>query len=131
MKKLIASAALLAALATTAIADPVTGVWKTEVDDGAYAHVKVSKCGDKICGTFARTFNAEGEYKSDVLGKRVFWDMTPEGNGAYSSDKSGKIWRPSNGKTYNAKMTLKSPNALLVQGCLGPICPKQNWIRVQ
>ena len=77
-----------------------------------------------------RTFNSSGEYQSENLNKRFLWDMVPAGNGLYSPDKSGRVWRPSNGKTYKARMTLKSPNALLLEGCLGPICPDQNWKRV-
>lgn len=131
MKKLVVSAALFFGLAGAALADPVEGVWKTEVDDGAFAHVDMAACGDTICGVIARTFNSSGEYQSPNLGKRLVWDMKPEGNGKYSSDKSGKIWRPANGKTYRSKMGLSNANTLIVQGCLGPICPKQTWTRVQ
>jgi uncharacterized protein (DUF2147 family) len=112
--------------AGAAFADPVVGTWQTEVDDGAYAHVKVSTCGAALCGTIARTFNNTGEYKSENLGKQLVWDMTPAGGGDY---KNGQIWRPSNGKTYKSKMAL-SGNTLEVSGCVGPICSKQTWSRV-
>ena len=131
MKSVLTATVAVLGFAGVALADPAEGVWKTEVDDGAYAHISIAKCGAKLCGTFVRTFNSDGEYKSDVIGKRVFWDMNPEGGGVYSSDKSGRIWRPSNDKTYKSKMTLTGTNSLLVQGCVGPICPKQNWTRVK
>ncbi len=120
-----AAAALLAAGA--AAADPAVGTWKTEVDDGAYAHVNVATCGANLCGTIARTFNNTGEYASANLGKTLVWDMTPGGGGAYSG---GQIWQPSTGKTYKSKMAL-SGNKLLVSGCVGPICRKQTWTRVK
>ena len=131
MKTLIATVVVSLGLAGAAAADPVLGLWKTEVDDGSYAHVEMYSCGDKVCGKFARTFNAEGEYQSANLNKQFVWDMKAAGDGSYSPDKSGRIWRPSNDKTYKAKMTLEGADTLIVQGCLGPICPKQTWTRVK
>jgi len=122
---LIAAIAVLG-FASAAFADPAEGTWKTQVDDGAYAYVKVEECGAALCGTIARTFNDSGEYKSQNLGKKLVWDMQPAGDGAY---KDGQIWQPSTGKTYRSKMAL-SGNTLKVSGCVGPICKKQTWSRV-
>lgn len=126
MRMILTAAVAAMAFAGAAYADPALGTWKTQVDDGAYAHVKMSQCGAKICGTISRTFNASGEYKSENLGKKLVWDMTPAGGGAY---KKGKVWQPSTGKTYSSKMAL-SGNSLKVSGCVGPICKKQTWSRV-
>ena len=125
-KFLTSALAGLALSAGAALADPVEGTWKTEVDDGAYAYVQMSPCGANICGVIAKTFNASGEYKSENLGKQLVWDMQPSGNGAYSG---GKIWQPSTGKVYKSKMAL-SGNTLNVSGCVGPFCKKQTWSRV-
>ena len=127
MKKTMAAAVIGLSLAGAALADPVEGVWKTQVDDGAYAHVRMSKCGQAICGVIARTFNGSGEYKSANIGKKLVWDMQAQGGGAY---KGGKIWQPSTDKTYKSKMAL-SGNSLQVSGCFGPICKKQTWSRVK
>lgn len=130
MKKLLAGAALVLAMAGSALAaDPVEGVWQTEVDDGAYALVTMAPCGGKICGVISRTFNAEGEYKSENIGKALVWDMVPAGDGSYAD---GQIWQPSTGKIYRSKMSM-SGNQLSVSGCVagGLICKKQNWQRVQ
>ncbi|WP_407493226.1 DUF2147 domain-containing protein [Pseudooceanicola sp. MF1-13] len=126
MRKALLTIALTFA-ATTAMADPVEGVWKTQVDDGAYAHVTMKPCGGAICGTISRTFNSTGEYKSANLGKNLVWDMKPAGGGNYAS---GKIWQPSTDKVYKSKMAL-SGNTLQVSGCVGPICKKQTWSRVK
>jgi len=126
MRMILVAAVAVIGFAGAALADPALGTWKTQVDDGAYAHVKMSTCGAKLCGTIARTFNDTGEYKSANLGKKLVWDMTPAGGGAY---KSGKVWQPSTGKTYKSKMSL-SGNTLKVSGCVGPICKKQTWKRV-
>lgn len=126
MKMVLVAAAAVIGLAGAAWADPAEGTWKTEVDDGAYAYIKMSMCGANLCGTIARTFNADGEFKSQNLGKQLVWDMAPAGGGSY---KSGKIWQPSTDKTYRSKMAI-SGDTLNVSGCVGPICKKQRWSRV-
>ncbi|KAJ01862.1 DUF2147 domain-containing protein [Sulfitobacter mediterraneus] len=127
MKTMITAALFAVGLAGGALADPVLGVWKTEVDDGAYAHVKFAPCGPNFCGKIVRTFNAEGEYKSPNLGKTLFIDMTPDGNGKYS----GSAWRPANGKIYKGSMTLKG-NKLKAGGCVaGIICIKNTLTRIK
>ena len=126
MKTLVLAAVASVLMAGAALADPVEGIWKTQVDDGAYAHVTISKCGAAICGVISRTFNASGEYSSPNIGKKLVWDMQPKGGGAY---RDGKIWQPSKDKVYSSKMDM-SGNALKVKGCIGPICKKQTWSRV-
>lgn len=127
MLKLIRSALALVLLATPVLADPVEGVWKTEVDDGAYAHVTFAPCGAAYCGVISRTFNSGGEYDSANKGKPIVWDMQSEGMGKY---RNGKIWQPSTDKVYRSKMELAG-DVLKVAGCVGPICKKQVWTRVR
>lgn len=127
MKKLLITAAFGLVTAGAAIAEPVLGTWQTQPDDGAYAHVKMQKCGSAVCGKIARTFNSEGEYKSPNIGKTLVIDMVPQGGGAYE----GKVWRPSNNKIYIGKMDV-SGNSLKLRGCVagGAICSKQTWKRL-
>ena len=129
MKRTIIAAIVGIGFAGTAMAaDPAVGVWKTQPDDGAYAHVKITPCGGAICGTIQRTFNASGEYKSENIGKQLVIDMKPDGSGKYA----GKVWRPSNNKIYIGKMTVAG-NSLKLSGCVagGLLCSKQDWQRVQ
>ncbi|AML49886.1 MULTISPECIES: DUF2147 domain-containing protein [Falsihalocynthiibacter] len=126
MKTLLTAAAALVLSVGAGFADPIDGTWKTEVDDGAYAHIAVAPCGDKICGVIARTFDSSGETKSPNIGKQLVWDMSVKGEGAYAG---GKIWQPSKDKVYKSKMALNG-NTLKVSGCVGPICKKQTWSRV-
>ncbi len=129
MKNLMAAmvAGVLSA-GTAWAADPAVGTWQTQVDDGAYAHVKMTPCGGAVCGTIARTFNDAGEYKSENLGKKLVIDMVPNGDGSYA----GKVWRPSNGKIYIGKMSV-SGKSLKLSGCVagGLICSKQSWTRLK
>jgi len=128
MKALAVGIAFALGLAGMAAADPVLGVWKTQPDDGSYAHIAMETCGAAVCGKIARTFNSEGEYPSPNIGKTLVLDMVPNGDGSYA----GKVWRPSNGKIYTGKMDL-SGNSLALRGCVagGLICSKQTWSRVR
>ena len=128
MKRFALALAGLVISAGAALADPVEGVWKTEVDDGAYAHIQMAPCGAAYCGVIAKTFNASGEYLSENIGKKLVIDMVPNGDGSYA----GSVWRPSNNKIYIGKMTLNG-NKLKLKGCVagGLICSGQNWVRVQ
>ena len=125
--KLLGMALGLILTAGAAVADPVLGTWKTQVDDGAYAHVKMTPCSGKICGVITRTFNASGEYDSANKGKTLVIGMAPSGNGNYQ----GKVWRPSNDKIYIGKMQLNG-NSLKLSGCVagGLLCSSQTWSRV-
>lgn len=130
MKKLamIAGAALMAFAGAASAQDAAVGVWQTEVDDGAFAHVRIAPCGNAVCGTIARTFNDSGEYQSPNIGRQIVIDMVPVGGGDYE----GSVWRPSNDKIYVGKMSVNG-NALILRGCVagGLICASQGWARVQ
>lgn len=127
MKKL-ALAGLFALTATMASADPLEGIWKTEVDDGNYGHIKIAPCGAALCGIIYKSFNSTGEFKSENQGKTLVIDMVPQGEGEYE----GSVWRPSNDKIYYGTISLNG-DSLKLAGCVagGLICSKQNWTRVK
>ncbi|WP_424941999.1 DUF2147 domain-containing protein [Aliiroseovarius crassostreae] len=127
MKKFLGAAAVSLAMAAPALADPVLGTWKTQVDDGNYAHIAMSKCGSEICGVIAKAFDASGEISTPNIGKKLVWGMQPQGGGSY---KNGTIWQPSTGKKFKSKMSL-SGNTLKVSGCVAVFCKKQTWTRVK
>ena len=128
MKKLLLGLIMAIFTAFPAFAaDPMLGLWKTAVDDGAYAHVDIHMCGPAICGTIMRTFNSDGEYASPNIGKDIILNMVPNGSGKYK----GNVWRPSNGKTYIGKIVLNG-NSLKMSGCVagGLFCSSSNWTRL-
>jgi uncharacterized protein (DUF2147 family) len=128
MKNFLMIVAALCAFSTTAVAqEAALGIWQTEVDDGAYAHITITPCGDAVCGVISRTFNADGEYQSENLGKTLVIDMIPQGAGVYE----GQVWRPSNNKLYIGKMDVTG-DALRLRGCVagGLLCSSQNWARI-
>ena len=127
MKNMIVGAVLGVFAAGTAMADPALGTWKTEVDDGSYAHVQIAPCGGNICGTSIKTFNGSGEYNSPNKGKKIVRSMKATGGGSYA----GKVWRPSNDKIYVGKMQV-SGKKLTLKGCVagGLLCASQKWTKV-
>ncbi len=118
------------ALAAPAFADPVEGIWKTAKDDnGNFGHIKISMCGDKVCGVLIKSFDSSGApLESENIGKRIIWNMVPEGDGYYDS---GKVWAPDRDKTYSSKMTMNG-NKLTIKGCVFGICRNGGtWVRVK
>ncbi|PYF09484.1 uncharacterized protein (DUF2147 family) [Rhodobacter viridis] len=120
-------AACLSLVAGMAAADPIEGLWQTQPDDGAYAHVKIAPCGPAFCGTIVQSFKDSGPYDSPNVGKEIVIDMVPAGEGAYA----GKVWRPSNDKIYIGKIAL-SGGSMKLSGCVvgGLICKSQTWTKV-
>ena len=121
-------AAALALGGTAAAADPIEGVWQTQPDEGAFAHVTIAPCGGAFCGTITRTFKDTQEYQSPNLGRQIVIDMAPQGGGKYQ----GQVWRPSNDKVYAGKASVAGQQ-LSLSGCVagGLLCKSQNWVKVQ
>lgn len=120
-------AAVLSLVAGAALADPIEGLWQTQPDDGAYAHVKIAPCGPAFCGTIVKSFKDGAEYASPNVGKKIVIDMVPAGAGAYA----GKVWRPANDKIYVGKAAV-SGASMKLSGCVagGLICKAQSWTKV-
>lgn len=127
MKNLVLAVIGLIALAGAALADPIEGLWQTEVDDGSYALVTIAPCGPAFCGVISRTFNASGEYQSENIGRQIVINMVPTGAGEYE----GQVWRPSNDKVYLGKISLTGTQMRL-RGCVagGLFCAAQAWVKV-
>lgn len=127
--RIVIRAAVLAALATPALADGPIGVWQTEAkDDGRYLHVEVAPCAEgqaTLCGTAVGAF---GGAKADTVGKRIFWDMAPAGEGVW---QDGTVWAADEDKTYSGKLEFDG-SVLEISGCVlgGLVCRGQDWTRV-
>jgi len=130
MKKALLTAASLVLFATHALADPIYGIWQTPTDDnGNSGYVEVDACGDLICGTLIKSFDANGNpMESANIGRHIVWDMQAKGNGKYAG---GKIWSPDRDKTYKSKLALDG-DTLKVSGCVLVVCRDGGtWTRVQ
>jgi uncharacterized protein (DUF2147 family) len=123
MLRALASAAILAAMGSSALAGDVKGEWAR--DDGKAKARFVSCGGDAICGSISwlRDKNDPGK-----LGQQVFFDMKPSGDDAWA----GRAFNPEDGRTYSGKMTM-SGDHLVTAGCVlgGLICKSLNWTRAR
>lgn len=128
MRRIITGMAFVLGLAGAASADISHGTWQTEVDDGSFAYVELGACGSNVCGTIVRTFNSDGEYRSENIGRQIVIDMAPQGSGQYE----GSVWRPSNDRIYIGRMEVEG-DRLSLRGCVagGLLCARQTWVRVQ
>ena len=127
------------AAAGSARAAEVTGVWTTT--DGE-AHIKVSNCGDQLCGqiislkdpldketgkpTKDKNNPDIGKRENPIVGVQLFQHMKPTGANSWH----GQIYNPDDGHSYDATVTLEEPK-LRVKGCAlgGVICQSELWTR--
>ena len=131
--------ALLAAPSAKAQAGgDVSGVWLTQAGD---AKVRVSKCGGGLCGVVVWLREpidpATGKPQLDdknpnaalakrpVLGLPLFTGMHAAGPNKWS----GEIYNADDGKSYRSNISLSGPDALRVEGCVGPLCGGETWTR--
>jgi uncharacterized protein (DUF2147 family) len=123
---LLGGALILALWTSLADAASPEGTWHTEPDQkGQTAYVVAKPCGDALCGTMTRAFDANGnEINHPNVGKRLFWGMVPE-EGVYV----GRAYVPAKDREYPGTLRVQG-NTMKVQGCLGPICQSQTWSRV-
>lgn len=124
------------ALAPVKTAKPVgpLGEWITEDGEG---RVLVEQCGANLCGKVSHAKNPNDTDKNNpdrslrsrpVIGLPVLIDMKPQGE-----RWEGKVYNAKDGKTYTAKLSMRNPNTLRVEGCImgGMLCGGQNWKRAQ
>ena len=129
MKKILMTAIAAVALAGSAFADPLEGLWQTAKDDnGNFGHIQVAPCGAALCGTLVKSFDSSGaEITSSNTGTNIISETVANGGGEYR----GKVYSPDRDKTYNSRLQL-SGNSLAVSGCVFGICRDGGtWTRVQ
>jgi uncharacterized protein (DUF2147 family) len=130
---------LLALFSTPTLAQrlDISGRWLTADRDG---EVEIADCGNNSpCGhlvwyneTLARTrFDARNPNpllaQRELIGTQIFWGFT-RSNGQWAG---GYIYNPADGKTFKAHLRRADDGALIVKGCLGPLCVTRRWTRVQ
>ncbi len=75
-----------------------------------------------MCGTVSWSKDGGG------LGTQILRTMKPAGANKWE----GTIYDPQSGKTYQSTISLQSPSALRVEGCvLGFLCGGQTWTRAK
>jgi uncharacterized protein (DUF2147 family) len=125
--RLLLAAALFAAAPAFA-SDPAVGIWQTQPDrKDLTSHVEVRECGPALCGRVVAAFDPSGrKVTTPNVGRELFWDMSPQGGGAYAG---GRAWIPLLNVEVEASMAL-SRGGLKVRGCKGGVCESQVWTRL-
>jgi uncharacterized protein (DUF2147 family) len=116
-----------------------SGTWLTQAGD---ARVKISKCGDGICGVIVWLKEpydtATGKPATDsknpnpalarrpLIGLPMFSGMPPAGPNRWS----GHIYNADDGSMYASNIGLTGADTLKVEGCVGALCGGESWTRV-
>ncbi|TWO68032.1 DUF2147 domain-containing protein [Caenimonas sedimenti] len=134
----------MGALATPeALASSVHGEWATQ---GYSARVDIRPCQaapGKLCGAITWLWEpVDGQGKpildakhpdasrrgQPLLGMEMLSGFKP--GLVAGSWADGQIYNPEDGRTYSARMKLRSPEVLEVEGCVLVLCSRQIWRRV-
>lgn len=129
MKRIVMTVACLVFAGAAVAANPLEGRWRTAADDnGNSGIVEVAPCGEKLCGTLVRALGPDGaEIPSDNIGKRIFWDMEPQGTDRYGR---GRVWSPDRNQDYRAEMVLNGDTVELTGIALGGLVRRKSlWRR--
>jgi uncharacterized protein (DUF2147 family) len=137
-KFILAAAAAVTLVYSAHASAPAVGTWLS-TDGGT--KVRVTECGDKLCGHVVwlnDPTGADGKPKTDkhnadaskrarpLLGVQVVLGLKADGANMWS----GQIYNADDGKIYQAHVIVVSENAMTVQGCvLGILCKSQTWTR--
>jgi uncharacterized protein (DUF2147 family) len=120
------------------------GTWATANDE---SHVQIEQCGDALCGKIVwlkKPLGADGKPAIDSenpdpqLRSRPLFGLPLLGGFAHSSDDvnlwvNGRIYDPSDGRTYSCKLTVIDAETLDVRGYVGLsfLGKTQTWTRVK
>lgn len=117
--------------------DDVSGLW---LNDNKSGHINIEDCGDGTpCGTLVWVelsedgANGMDRHNPDkTLATRPLVGVQLLYGFKLKSDKwkSGKIYNPKDGKTYGSSIKRLEDGTLQVKGCIGPICKKQIWTKI-
>lgn len=142
MKKILLTFSLIALSVITAVAQDVTGKWKTFDDETGKAKsiVEIYKQNGKIFGKVleitdptkrdAICTECPGDDKGKpIMGLVILKDLKKDGK-EYSG---GTIMDPNNGKVYKSYIELDGANTLKVRGYVGfsLLGRTQSWTRVE
>ncbi len=134
-KSLAVALAALSLTAAPAFADepapPVATEWRNPSNS---VHVRIDKCGGKLCGTVTwASAKAQADARrggtQKLIGTRLFRDLEADGPGKWR----GKVFVPDIRKTFSGTMSFVNANTMVGKGCVlfGLVCKSQTWSRVR
>ena len=111
-----------------------TGEWRTA---NGLANVRIDDCDGVLWGIISWEKDPGGvdsynpnpaERNRPTLGLHILLAMKPTKPGLWQ----GEVYNAENGKTYDSRISLASPDVLRIEGCvLGFLCGGENWTRVK
>jgi uncharacterized protein (DUF2147 family) len=121
-------------LAGYAAAAEPSGEWRTA---NGLANVRIDDCDGVLWGIISWEKEPGGvdsynpnpaERSRPTLGLHILLAMKPTKPGLWQ----GEVYNAENGKTYDSRISLTSPDVLRIEGCvLGFLCGGENWTRVK
>lgn len=141
MKKLFLSISLIVLTVISAVAQDVTGKWKTVDDETGEAKsiVEIYKQNGKVFGKIVDILNPEkknatcdecpgSDKNKPILGMVIIKNLEKDGD----EYNEGTIMDPNNGKVYKCYIELDGANKLDVRGYVGfsLLGRTQTWTRV-
>jgi uncharacterized protein (DUF2147 family) len=134
MRSFLAVLAATYSLAGYAAAAEPTGEWRTA--NGA-ANIRIDDCDGILWGIVSWEKEPGGLDSNNpnpaarnrpTLGLHILRGMKPTKPGLWQ----GEVYNAENGKIYDARISLTSPDVLRIEGCvLGILCGGENWTRVK
>ena len=118
--RLALTAAVVIFAAPTFAAEPF-GRW---VRPSTGTQVEFYNCGGKLCG---KVVSVKDAARAKEVGMVILNGAAKSGDNQWK----GSLLDTDNGKTYAGVVTLESPNALNLKGCVAMICQGETWRRVQ
>jgi len=120
MRTFLLGAVALVAMAGTAMADDLLGDWRTAPDDnGNTGIIRVTQCGQSLCGTLVQAFDPSGAaIQSPNVGRQIIWETNPTGQ---PGEYRGMLYAPDRDREYRSRLQM-SGDALSVSGCVMGIC---------
>lgn len=120
----------LACASLSAMADSVTGFWKT-IDDETNepkSIVRIYENQGKVYGRVVELLQNDGAKAKlpgspSIKGLDILWDLTQDG----AKYTGGKVLDPQKGKVYDAQIWLEG-GKLVLRGSLFGIGRKQTWL---
>ena len=139
MRFAVGALALGLVMSGGAKAQDATGTWFNEDKDGM---VQIAACGRALCGKVVWIRDAidkdTGRPPVDkknsnpalrtrpIVGLQVLSELKPS---TTPNRWDGQVYNIDDGKTYTARVTLRAPNELRVDGCVALICRGETWSR--
>lgn len=116
-----------------------TGTWRMA---NGKVTVRVTRCGNALCGTVVglrKPRDGKGRPRLDkenpnpalrsrpVIGLTILRNMAARGDGYWT----GTIYNPDDGRTYSSQMKLQNARTMKVDGCVaGVLCRSMKFVKL-